>query len=68
MRLDGRMQIQLALFTVIALVAMGFMTLHFMKLPAMLFDVGRYKVTVELATSQRPGSTRQRPAQSASSP
>jgi phospholipid/cholesterol/gamma-HCH transport system substrate-binding protein len=48
MRLDGRMQIQLALFTVIALVAMGLMTLHFMKLPAMLFDVGRYKVTVEL--------------------
>src|SRR4051812_725869 len=48
MRLDGRMQIQLALFTVIALVAMGLMTLYFMKLPAMLFDVGRYQVTVEL--------------------
>ena len=48
MRLNGRMQIQLALFTVIALVAMGLMTLHFMKLPAMLFDVGRYTVKVEL--------------------
>ena len=48
MRLTGRMQIQLALFTVIALIAMSLMALHFMKLPAMLFGVGRYTVTVEL--------------------
>lgn len=48
MRLNGRMQIQLALFAVIALLAMALMTLHFMKLPAILFDVGRYQVTVEL--------------------
>ena len=48
MRLTGRMQIQLALFTVIALIAMSLMGLHFMKLPAMLFGVGRYTVTVEL--------------------
>ena len=48
MRLDRRMKIQLALFTVIALVAMGMMGLHFMKLPAKLFGVGRYTVTVQL--------------------
>ena len=49
MRLNGRMQIQLAVFTLVALAAMGLMTLHFMKLPAMLFDVGRYEITLELA-------------------
>ena len=48
MRLDRRMKIQLAIFSVIALVAMGLMGLHFMKLPAKLFGVGRYTVTVEL--------------------
>jgi len=48
MRLDRRMKIQLAIFTVIALVAMGLMGLHFMKLPAKLFGVGRYTVSVEL--------------------
>jgi len=48
MRLTGRMQIQLALFTVIALVAMSVMALHFMRLPALLFGVGRYTVTAEL--------------------
>jgi phospholipid/cholesterol/gamma-HCH transport system substrate-binding protein len=48
MRLDRRMQIQLALFTVIALVAMALMTLHFMKLPAKIFGVGRYTVTLQL--------------------
>ena len=48
MRLDGRMKIQLAVFMVIAVVAMGLMGLHFMKLPAKLFGVGRYTVTVEL--------------------
>ena len=48
MRLDRRMKIQLAIFTVIALVAMGLMGLRFMNLPAKLFGVGRYTVTVEL--------------------
>ncbi|MDN4520838.1 MULTISPECIES: MCE family protein [Mycolicibacterium] len=48
MRLDRRMKIQLALFTVIALMAMGVMGVHFMKLPAKLFGVGRYTVTVQL--------------------
>lgn len=48
MRLDRRMQIQLALFTVIAVVAISVMGLHFMKLPAKLFGVGRYTVVVQL--------------------
>jgi phospholipid/cholesterol/gamma-HCH transport system substrate-binding protein len=48
MRLNGRMKLQLALFAVIALVAVSLMGLHFMKLPAMLFGVGRYTVTMEL--------------------
>ena len=51
MRLDRRMKIQLAIFSVIALVAMGVMGLHFMKLPAKLFGVGRYTVTVELPST-----------------
>ncbi|CAN5319258.1 MlaD family protein [soil metagenome] len=48
MRLNGRMKFQLALFAVIALTAVSFMGLHFMRLPAMLFGVGRYTVTMEL--------------------
>jgi phospholipid/cholesterol/gamma-HCH transport system substrate-binding protein len=48
MRLNGRMKVQLALFTVIALLAMSLMAFHFMRLPAMLFGVGRYTVTMEL--------------------
>lgn len=48
MRLNKKMKVQLALFTVIALIAVLVMTLHFMRLPAMLFGVGRYYVTVEL--------------------
>jgi phospholipid/cholesterol/gamma-HCH transport system substrate-binding protein len=42
------MKIQLTVFTVIALVAMGLMGLHFMKLPAKIYGVGRYTDTVEL--------------------
>ena len=49
MRLDRRMQIQLVLFTIVAVVAMSVMALHFMKLPAKLFGVGRYTVTMQLA-------------------
>lgn len=48
MRLDGRMKLQLVLFTVIALTAVSVMTLHFMKLPVMLFGTGYYAVTMEL--------------------
>lgn len=51
MRLNGRMKFQLALFMVIALVAVSLMGLDFMKLPAMLFGVGRYTVSMELPTT-----------------
>ena len=48
MYLSRRVWIQLAVFAVIALVALTVMSLHFVKLPAMLFGVGRYTVTIEL--------------------
>src|SRR6201991_2918908 len=48
MHLHRRIKIQLAVFTVIALAAILVMTLHFMKLPATLFGVGRYTVTMDL--------------------
>jgi phospholipid/cholesterol/gamma-HCH transport system substrate-binding protein len=49
MHLDRRIKIQLAILSVIALVALGVMSLHYVKLPAMLFGVGRYTVKMELA-------------------
>jgi phospholipid/cholesterol/gamma-HCH transport system substrate-binding protein len=48
MHLHRQIKIQLAIFSVIALVAMSLMAFHFMKLPANLFGVGRYTVTLEL--------------------
>ena len=48
MHLHRRIKIQLALFAVISLVAISQMTFHFMKLPALLFGVGRYTVTMHL--------------------
>jgi phospholipid/cholesterol/gamma-HCH transport system substrate-binding protein len=48
MHLHRVIKIQLAIFTAIALVAVLIMTLHFMRLPALLFGVGRYTVTVDL--------------------
>ena len=48
MHLTRRIWIQLALITAISLVAMGLMGLHFLKLPAKLFGVGRYTVTMQL--------------------
>jgi phospholipid/cholesterol/gamma-HCH transport system substrate-binding protein len=48
MHLHRRAKIQLAIFAVIAIIALGFMSLQFMKLPAKLFGVGRYTVTVQL--------------------
>ncbi|MEM6107561.1 MlaD family protein [Mycobacterium sp. 050272] len=48
MYLHKRVKVQLAILTVLALVAMSLMTLHFMKLPAKLFGIGRYTVTMEL--------------------
>jgi phospholipid/cholesterol/gamma-HCH transport system substrate-binding protein len=48
MHLRRQAKIQLAIFSVIALIALTVMSLHFLKLPAMMFGVGRYTVTVEL--------------------
>jgi phospholipid/cholesterol/gamma-HCH transport system substrate-binding protein len=48
MHLHRGVKIQLAIFTVIAVVAMTLMSLHFMKLPAKWFGVGRYTVTMQL--------------------
>jgi phospholipid/cholesterol/gamma-HCH transport system substrate-binding protein len=48
MHLHRRVKIQLAIFSVIALVALAVMSLHFVKLPAMLFGVGRYTVKMQL--------------------
>jgi phospholipid/cholesterol/gamma-HCH transport system substrate-binding protein len=48
MHLHRGVKIQLAIFTVIAVIAMSLMSLHFMKLPAKWFGVGRYTVKIEL--------------------
>ena len=47
--LDRRIKIQLALFTAIAVAAAAVMIFRYMDLPAMLFGVGRYTVTLDLA-------------------
>jgi phospholipid/cholesterol/gamma-HCH transport system substrate-binding protein len=48
MHLHRRTVIQLVIFSVIALLAMTLMSLVYLKLPAMLFGLGRYTVRVEL--------------------
>lgn len=48
MHLDKRIKIQLAIFTVVALVAGLVMLFGYIRLPALLFGAGQYTVTVEL--------------------
>lgn len=48
MHLTRKMLIQLAVFVVIAATAIAVMGLHFLKLPAKWFGVGRYSVTMQL--------------------
>ncbi len=48
MHLHRRAKIQLAIFFVIAVIALGFMSVQFMRLPSKLFGIGRYTVTMEL--------------------
>lgn len=48
MRLNRRTRIQLALFTVIALVSGSIMLFRYIDAPAMLFGAGRYDVTLQL--------------------
>ncbi|GAB3021211.1 MCE family protein [Mycobacterium bourgelatii] len=51
LHLPRRVMLQLTVFTVIAVGVLAVTFLHFVKLPAMLFGVGRYTVTVELPES-----------------
>lgn len=48
LHLPRRVIVQLAVFTVIAVGVLAITFLHFVRLPAMLFGVGRYTVTMEL--------------------
>ena len=48
MHLNRRIRLQLAIFTVVALVAGIVMIFGYIKLPALLFGVDRYTVTLEL--------------------
>ncbi|MBY6388846.1 MCE family protein [Rhodococcus erythropolis] len=50
-RLPRKIKIQLLIFAVVTTVSMTTMALVYLKLPAMLFGVGRYTVTVHLAQS-----------------
>jgi len=47
-RLTRPMVIQLIIFTVVGLIAGSLMVFDYIKLPALLFGVGHYTVTVEL--------------------
>ncbi|MEO3760815.1 MlaD family protein [Mycobacterium sp. B14F4] len=51
MHLNRRIRLQLAILAVVAIAAVALMTLHFMRLPATMFGVGRYTVTLELPRS-----------------
>jgi phospholipid/cholesterol/gamma-HCH transport system substrate-binding protein len=51
MHLSRRIKIQLVLFGIVSLIAAALMVFDYVKLPVMLFGVGRYDVTVELPRS-----------------
>ncbi|BBZ39789.1 MCE family protein [Mycobacterium conspicuum] len=51
MNIGRRVIIQLTIFAVIAVGVLALTFLHFVKLPAMLFGVGRYTVTMQLPQS-----------------
>ena len=48
MNMTRRIWIQIIIFTVVSLLALTIMALGYVKLPTLLFGVGRYTVTVEL--------------------
>jgi phospholipid/cholesterol/gamma-HCH transport system substrate-binding protein len=48
MHLSRRIKIQLAIFSVVAVIACALMTLGYMRLPALWFGVGHYTVIVQL--------------------
>ena len=51
MHLNRQARIQLAIFSVIAVVALSLMGVQYMKLPVKLFGIGHYSVSVELPVS-----------------
>lgn len=51
MHLNRRVRLQLALFAVVSVVAGGIMAFNILNLPALLFGVGRYAVTVQLSAA-----------------
>ncbi|MGV0577885.1 MlaD family protein [Mycolicibacterium elephantis] len=51
MRLTRRIRIQLAIFAAVAVVAGAVMSFEYIRLPSLLFGVGRYTVTVQLPTT-----------------
>ncbi|MGN6337079.1 MCE family protein [Mycobacterium sp.] len=51
LRLNRRTWIQLSILTLVTVVSCGAMAFNFMKLPATLFGVGEYKVSVDLPQS-----------------
>ncbi|OMC28331.1 mammalian cell entry protein [Mycobacterium colombiense] len=51
LRLNRRTWIQLSILTLVTVVSCGAMAFNFMKLPAALFGIGEYKVTVDLPQS-----------------
>lgn len=51
LRLNRRTWIQLSILTLVTVVSCGAMAFNFMKLPATLFGIGEYKVTVDLPQS-----------------
>jgi phospholipid/cholesterol/gamma-HCH transport system substrate-binding protein len=48
MNLDRRIKVQLVLFTAIALAAAAVMVFRYINVPAMVFGIGQYSVTVDL--------------------
>src|SRR5882757_3736798 len=51
LRLDRKTWIRLAVLTVVTILSCGAMAFNFMKLPATIFGIGEYNVTVELPES-----------------
>src|SRR3989440_9401967 len=51
MHLTRRIWIQIGIFLVVSITAFIFMILGYMRLPALLFGVGHYKVTLQLPTT-----------------
>jgi phospholipid/cholesterol/gamma-HCH transport system substrate-binding protein len=48
MILTGRLKVQLAIFTVLALIAAAVMVFGYIKAPNLLFGIGHYRVTLQL--------------------